>query len=216
MPVFWVVVILRKYVSNPKNSRHGMFIASLMIIIYYAVCHRKLLLLFELHWQWRSLMDSAIFAYGSKFKCGNIPGGYFFTFYCSDRLNTSTSPFGICVLSQSSYQKLIGKQRPLQICCLFGGKKDNGEKSDDSASKASDPCHDRHNRNSYLSLMILKIIFFWYNYKHYVLNVISSDPVPSMLFPWWLFAYHFFCSIASPWLQHDCHLLYILRFFGIS
>ncbi|XP_057767209.1 nucleoid-associated protein At4g30620, chloroplastic-like [Salvia miltiorrhiza] len=52
------------------------------------------------------------------------------------RLNTSSSPVGICVLSQSTYQKLIVKQKPLQICCLFGGKKDDGEKSDDAPSKA--------------------------------------------------------------------------------
>lgn len=52
------------------------------------------------------------------------------------RLNTTTSPAGICVLSQSSYQKLIEKRRPLQICCLFGGKKNDGEKSDDAPSKA--------------------------------------------------------------------------------
>lgn len=56
------------------------------------------------------------------------------------RLNTSTSPV---VLHQSSCQKLIGKQRPLQICCLFGGKKDGGEKSDDAPSKASFLCLDR-------------------------------------------------------------------------
>ncbi|KAI3446731.1 hypothetical protein Pfo_003396 [Paulownia fortunei] len=53
-----------------------------------------------------------------------------------DRLNTSTCPVGICILSRSSYQNPIGKHRPLQICCLFGGKKDNGEKSDDTTSKA--------------------------------------------------------------------------------
>ncbi|KAK6151568.1 hypothetical protein DH2020_014203 [Rehmannia glutinosa] len=52
------------------------------------------------------------------------------------RLHTSTCPVGIRILSRSSYQKLIQKQRPLQICCLFGGKKDNGEKSDDTTSKA--------------------------------------------------------------------------------
>ncbi|KAK6126972.1 hypothetical protein DH2020_039283 [Rehmannia glutinosa] len=61
---------------------------------------------------------------------------HFITFFCSDRLNTSTCPVGIRILSRSSYQKLIQKQRPLQICCLFGGKKDNGEKSDDTTSKA--------------------------------------------------------------------------------
>ncbi|KAH6794415.1 putative BCR [Perilla frutescens var. hirtella] len=55
------------------------------------------------------------------------------------RLSNSTSPVGICVLSQSSYQKLIGKQRPLQICCLFGGNKNDGEKSNDAPSKASYP-----------------------------------------------------------------------------
>ncbi|XP_042001794.1 nucleoid-associated protein At4g30620, chloroplastic-like [Salvia splendens] len=52
------------------------------------------------------------------------------------KLNTSTGPVGICGLSQSTYQKLIVKQKPLKICCLFGGKKDNGEKSDDAPSKA--------------------------------------------------------------------------------
>ncbi|KAL1553813.1 nucleoid-associated protein, chloroplastic-like protein [Salvia divinorum] len=52
------------------------------------------------------------------------------------RLNTSTSPVGICGLPQSTYQKLIVNQKPLKICCLFGGKKDNGEKSDDAPSKA--------------------------------------------------------------------------------
>ncbi|PIN08228.1 hypothetical protein CDL12_19185 [Handroanthus impetiginosus] len=52
------------------------------------------------------------------------------------RLNAKTYQAGICVFSRSSYPKLIGKHRPLQICCLFGGKKDNGEKSDDANSKA--------------------------------------------------------------------------------
>ncbi|KAK4431877.1 Nucleoid-associated protein, chloroplastic [Sesamum alatum] len=52
------------------------------------------------------------------------------------RLKTSSIPVGICILSRSSYQKLIEKRRPIQICCLFGGKKDNSEKSDDAPSKA--------------------------------------------------------------------------------
>ncbi|KAL8502428.1 hypothetical protein ACS0TY_021538 [Phlomoides rotata] len=51
-------------------------------------------------------------------------------------LNTSTGPTGICCLSPSSYQKLMRKQRTLQICGLFGGKKDDGEKSNDANSKA--------------------------------------------------------------------------------
>ncbi|XP_011079400.1 nucleoid-associated protein At4g30620, chloroplastic [Sesamum indicum] len=54
----------------------------------------------------------------------------------SDRLKTNSSPVGICILSRSCHQKLIEKRQPIQICCLFGGKKDNSEKSEDAPSKA--------------------------------------------------------------------------------
>ncbi|KAL3629563.1 hypothetical protein CASFOL_026785 [Castilleja foliolosa] len=52
------------------------------------------------------------------------------------RLNTSTFTVGKCVLSRSSFQKRIQKHRTPQICALFGGKKDNGENSDGTNSKA--------------------------------------------------------------------------------
>ncbi|KAA8522857.1 hypothetical protein F0562_009280 [Nyssa sinensis] len=53
-----------------------------------------------------------------------------------DKLNPNTNPVGMWILSRSICRKLGHGRRSLHICGLFGGKKENNEKSDDSPSKA--------------------------------------------------------------------------------
>ncbi|XP_052200177.1 nucleoid-associated protein At4g30620, chloroplastic-like isoform X2 [Diospyros lotus] len=50
--------------------------------------------------------------------------------------STNTNQVGMWILSRSACQKLGYNRRSLHMCALFGGKKENNEKSDDSSPKA--------------------------------------------------------------------------------
>lgn len=52
------------------------------------------------------------------------------------KLNPNANQVGMWALSQSGCQKLVPNRRSLRVWGLFGGKKENNEKSDDAPSKA--------------------------------------------------------------------------------
>nr|GMD27579.1 nucleoid-associated protein At4g30620, chloroplastic-like [Ipomoea batatas]GMD28933.1 nucleoid-associated protein At4g30620, chloroplastic-like [Ipomoea batatas] len=48
----------------------------------------------------------------------------------------NTNQVGVRTHSQVGFTKVVDKHRPLRIYALFGGKKDNNDKSNDGSSKA--------------------------------------------------------------------------------
>ncbi|XP_031122404.1 nucleoid-associated protein At2g24020, chloroplastic-like [Ipomoea triloba] len=48
----------------------------------------------------------------------------------------NTNQVGVWMQSQVGFTKVVDKHRPLRIYALFGGKKDNNDKSNDASSKA--------------------------------------------------------------------------------
>lgn len=58
-----------------------------------------------------------------------------FPLYCTGKLNPNANQVGMWALSQSGCEKLVPNRRSLRVWGLFGGKKENNEKSDDAPSK---------------------------------------------------------------------------------
>lgn len=52
-------------------------------------------------------------------------------------LNLKTNPIAMLAVSRTVCHKPLGNHRPLRVSALFGGKKDNNEKGDDSPSKVN-------------------------------------------------------------------------------
>lgn len=53
----------------------------------------------------------------------------------ADKPISNTNQVGVWTLSRVGYRRVVDKHRPLRIYALFGGKKDNNDKSNDASSK---------------------------------------------------------------------------------
>lgn len=53
----------------------------------------------------------------------------------ADKPIPNTNQVGVRTHSQVGFTKVVDKHRPLRIYALFGGKKDNNDKSNDGSSK---------------------------------------------------------------------------------